>query len=270
MPTLVRCPSCERKLRIPDTLLGKRVKCPTCGTTFAGEEEQPAGNGVPARREDEAPEGPRSPRPARKPRRASAEETSCPACAEPVPAGTDRCPACGTDLTEKDRQERDERDEEDDHPRRRRRRQMRRDALPHRGGLLLTLGILSICASPVVVCCGVFGVVPAAAGLVLGILAWAIGRADLAKMDAGTMDDEGRGSTQGGMICGIIGTVLNALGVVVAIGLLVFVIGMSAASNQRPFPAPGPAAGPRRNFSVDRFPLRLQDHLPRAAELRGP
>ena len=31
---LVSCPECKRKLRVPDELIGKLVKCPTCGQTF--------------------------------------------------------------------------------------------------------------------------------------------------------------------------------------------------------------------------------------------
>src|SRR6516162_2882391 len=34
MATIVDCPSCQRKLRVPDDLLGKKVKCPTCSGTF--------------------------------------------------------------------------------------------------------------------------------------------------------------------------------------------------------------------------------------------
>src|SRR5215475_8208309 len=34
MSTIVDCPSCNRKLRVPDELLGKKVKCPTCSGTF--------------------------------------------------------------------------------------------------------------------------------------------------------------------------------------------------------------------------------------------
>lgn len=34
MPIVVDCSSCHRKLRIPDELLGKLVKCPTCNMTF--------------------------------------------------------------------------------------------------------------------------------------------------------------------------------------------------------------------------------------------
>ena len=63
---------------------------------------------------------------------------------------------------------------------------------PHRGTLILILGILGI------FCCG----------FSLGIPALIMGSADLKEMDAGTMDPAGRGSTNGGKICGIIGLVL--------------------------------------------------------------
>jgi hypothetical protein len=61
---------------------------------------------------------------------------------------------------------------------------------PHRGGLILTLGILSV------VICGL-----------LGPFAWAMGRADLEKMRQGQMDKSGWGVTQAGYILGIVGTV---------------------------------------------------------------
>ncbi|HTU18653.1 MAG TPA: zinc-ribbon domain-containing protein [Gemmataceae bacterium] len=41
MPEQVRCPSCSATLRVPDTLLGKNVKCPKCQTTFVAETEAP-------------------------------------------------------------------------------------------------------------------------------------------------------------------------------------------------------------------------------------
>src|SRR5262249_20873481 len=34
MPEFVRCPRCERQLKVPDELIGKNVKCPTCGENF--------------------------------------------------------------------------------------------------------------------------------------------------------------------------------------------------------------------------------------------
>jgi predicted Zn finger-like uncharacterized protein len=42
MPVIVDCPSCGRQLRVPDSLIGKRVKCTGCETTFTA-----AGEGVP-------------------------------------------------------------------------------------------------------------------------------------------------------------------------------------------------------------------------------
>jgi predicted Zn finger-like uncharacterized protein len=40
MPEQVHCPSCSAPLRVPDTLLGKSVKCPKCQTTFLAEPEE--------------------------------------------------------------------------------------------------------------------------------------------------------------------------------------------------------------------------------------
>lgn len=91
------------------------------------------------------------------------------------------------------------------------------DELPHRGGVVLTMGIVSI----VLACATVAFCVPALIGLPLGILAWVWGRKDLRRMEQGLMDPEGRGTTQGGFICGIIGTVLNALLLMLFVGYLV-------------------------------------------------
>ena len=37
MSDIIQCPQCDRKLRVPESLRGKAVKCPTCGATFAAE-----------------------------------------------------------------------------------------------------------------------------------------------------------------------------------------------------------------------------------------
>src|SRR6202008_3204602 len=80
-------------------------------------------------------------------------------------------------------------DEDDDRPRRRRsrydgdddyddedddRRRRRRDLLPHRGGAVLTLGIVGL----------VLTVMPAVplAGLICAIIAWVMGSTDLGEM----------------------------------------------------------------------------------------
>tara|TARA_Y100000589_G_C26990527_1_gene562428 strand:- start:140 stop:337 length:198 start_codon:yes stop_codon:yes gene_type:complete len=62
-----------------------------------------------------------------------------------------------------------------------------------------------------VFCCGIFTAIPAII----------MGSADLKAMDAGTMDPAGRGNTNAGKICGIIGCVLSVLGIVVQIILAV-------------------------------------------------
>ncbi len=76
---------------------------------------------------------------------------------------------------------------------------------PHRGTLILILGRLGI------LCCGIFTAIPAII----------MGSGDLKAMDAGTMDPAGRGNTNAGKICGIIGCVLTVLGIVVQIILVV-------------------------------------------------
>src|SRR5947208_16025797 len=42
MPILIQCTSCLRKLRVQDHLLGKTVKCPSCGVKFVA---QPSAEG---------------------------------------------------------------------------------------------------------------------------------------------------------------------------------------------------------------------------------
>jgi hypothetical protein len=66
----------------------------------------------------------------------------------------------------------------------------RRDLLPHRGGMILALGILGLAVCPI-----------------LGPIAWVMGNGDMAEIRNGRMDPEGEGLTQAGKICGIIGTV---------------------------------------------------------------
>ncbi len=65
---------------------------------------------------------------------------------------------------------------------------------PHRGAVVLTLGIL--------------GIVPC---FICGIIAWVMGNNDIREMDAGAMDPAGRGMTQAGKICGIIGVILQCI-----------------------------------------------------------
>lgn len=82
---------------------------------------------------------------------------------------------------------------------------------PGRGGLVLTLGILSL-----VICA------------LLGPFAWMMGKDDLRKMESGRMDDRDQGITKAGMICGIIGTVILGLSV---LAILFTILGGGAAAS---------------------------------------
>lgn len=54
MPEIIRCPQCERKLKVPEHLLGKAVKCPTCGDTFTASLNQGPGVSTAVADEDAA------------------------------------------------------------------------------------------------------------------------------------------------------------------------------------------------------------------------
>ena len=80
---------------------------------------------------------------------------------------------------------------------------------PHRGVIILVLGIISLMFA------------------VTAPFAWIMGRGDLAEMDAGRMDPEGRSITQVGTIIGMIVTIIFILSVVAWI--LFFALFASAA-----------------------------------------
>ena len=82
---------------------------------------------------------------------------------------------------------------------------------PHRGTLILVLGILGL-----LVC------------QLLGIAAWVMGKQDLAEMDAGVMDPEGRQLTNIGKILGIISVVLMVIGLLFFVLTLVLAGGAAA------------------------------------------
>lgn len=52
MPVVTRCPECSRQLRVPDDLLGKKVRCPGCKVVFtaaAAEDDAPGDEAPPPR-----------------------------------------------------------------------------------------------------------------------------------------------------------------------------------------------------------------------------
>lgn len=270
MSTLIDCPSCRRKLRVPNDFLGKNVRCPTCGETFRAPEAASPAAAPPAAPEPAAPspaapsplltvplkleldDDPPAPQPAAatppEPAR-RAEEAPPRRKRRPEPEEDDRgderrrgrarrrrdfepCPRCGDDIR---------RgavvcpycglDLEVQGDGYTRQRPVRRDAEPHRGGTVQVLGIVSLVLS-------VIWLFPL--GIPLGIAAWVMGRRDLKKMDEGTMDPNGRKKTRDGWLCGLIGTCLNSLFALLFVGIIVMAV-IADSGPSRPPPARPPA-----------------------------
>jgi hypothetical protein len=177
MAEIISCPSCQRKLQVPETLAGQDVQCPTCGATFVA---RIGGGPPPLSRESQVP--PASDRWEGGDRPEAGGPAPERANDEPRPYD-ERRPA-------RDRREYfGDHDDRGDYPQRR-----RRDLVPHRGALILTLGILGFVVLPL-----------------LCPVAWILGNSDMAEIRAGRMDPEGEGLTQAGRVCGIIGTVIYGL-----------------------------------------------------------
>jgi len=80
--------------------------------------------------------------------------------------------------------------------------------VPHRATTVLILGVVSIMVCPFI------SVVP-----------WVMGKKDLAAMDAGMMDPEGREFTNAGRILGMVGVILMVFGTI----FYAAIIGLSVA-----------------------------------------
>jgi hypothetical protein len=205
MPEIIHCPSCNRRLRLPDNLQNQPVQCPTCGQTFTA---TATGASAP----DPGPESARPSPPAGEgyglqpeatdPSAVRGERVACPACGASNAVEEEHCLRCGAELAEEEEEEDDEDEEGDQEKTWQYGYGVRRDAEPHRGPLILTLAIISLAMVG-------FSCFPV--GLPLGICAWSLGQSDLARMERRQMDVRGRSLTHAAWICGIIGTVLNCL-----------------------------------------------------------
>jgi hypothetical protein len=230
MAIVCECPSCGKKLKIPDDLVGRTVRCSDCAGTFVAEM-------------------PRSPAPPPAPRRD---------------------------------------DEFDERPSRRRAPTYDTGGLlPHRGVITLIFGIIALVTAllsggavlgggaagavtggiGLVVAGG--GIIFNVLGLVFGILSWVWGSRDLALMKAGVMDPTGHGMTMGGYVCGIIGTIMNALALIfTCIASVLVMLGMAAIAgtfccffSAAAKSMPPPNSPPPRRFEIGST-LQVQDYLP--------
>lgn len=164
MPIEMRCTGCGQTLRVGDEHAGKKARCPACGTIA---EVPSSGEVAPSAGEPSSPfSGGAS----------SAAEVN-PFADRPEPPANPYSPAVPTIGPNTFRR-------------------------PHRGGLILTFGIIGI------LCCMPFG-----------IAAWVMGASDLSEIRAGRMDPSGEGTTRIGMILGIVSVGLAILWVLINIGL---------------------------------------------------
>jgi predicted Zn finger-like uncharacterized protein len=213
---------------------------------------------LPPQEGDPVPPPRAKPEPEPPPRRSppSGERTGttlkeCPGCGKFISKEARRCYHCGERFGRPDKdgewERRVDRDRDRDFDRGPRRRpRFRRDTVPHRGGLILGLGIASLalllmssgCSAPL--------------SVVLGLMAWFMGQADLRQIKANEMDPEGEGITQGGWICGIIGTILSGLIILGCGGFIGFAM-WAGSQNARPTK---PKFGPRPNFNQPIPPRR--------------
>lgn len=212
MAVKVACPNCAVTLNIPENFLGKKVRCASCSTVFEAKSDEPA----PAA---DSPTEIVSERPADLP------------APPPTPPSLSFPPEDAPPRRD-DREPREDRWGDDDGGRRRRRSERRRDLEPHRGGMLLTMGIISIILGVIGLsgwCCCIMDVFPAA-GVALGLTAWLMGQGDLKKIDSGDMDPDGRANVNTGYVCGIVGTALSAFGILCSIGWMIISLLLQAGS----------------------------------------
>lgn len=223
MAELIACPDCKKHLQVPEDLLGKTVQCPECKHTFTA-----ALPGAPESVTQTVPSKPAGPAEwdkkissATGKRRKGNDENDT------------REDGDGYSVEKRDEDDDDDdRDHDDDEPRRRRRRRRSSSGgyyAPHRGGLILAFGIIALVGHAVV----------PLAPFIFGILAWVMGNADMAEIQAGRMDPEGEGMTQAGRIMGMIATIIGLIGLVAGCGLgacwflaVMGMIGAGAAANQ--------------------------------------
>ena len=176
MAEIIKCPECGRTLQVPETFFGQKVQCPECAHQFVAD---PYAQNVQSTPPSTAPAAP--------------------------PAETD-----ADDRPRSRRREYDSSYDDDfDDDIATRRPSRRHSGYPHRGGLILTLGLIALIG-------GMSIYLP----FVIGPIAWLMGNSDLAEIHAGRMDPSGEGLVQAGRILGIISTVFLILGVVIVCGFV--------------------------------------------------
>jgi hypothetical protein len=166
----IACPNCQQPLHVPENLFGQTVQCPDCQHLFQ------------ANRTDSAVYAGSAPA-------AQTQVTTEPFSRDKLESEEVRSEE-GENIPRRRRYEEDDDDDDDDY---RTLRWGSRFTEPHRAGMIMTMGILSIFIVP----------------LVFGTIAWVMGNADLKKMEEGRMDPTGKSQTYTGRTIGMVMVILN-------------------------------------------------------------
>lgn len=199
MPELVACSSCGCRVQVSEAQLGRRTRCIACGISFVaevGKHEAPAATIEahyplqPLIEELSPPQPPTSQKGLARHR-----IPLCPGCHRPVGWEMLACPHCGHlfDPLDVERQMEG---------------QLRKDGDLHRGGVIDTLGSISLALGAMAFC--LFGVGTVVA-LATGIPAVVMANHDLHKMRTGLVDPAGRLATEHGRNKAVVGIVLGLL-----------------------------------------------------------
>lgn len=233
MHVILECTSCGRKLKVPDTLIGRKVKCTDCAHTFTAEKPQ----GQPPPRPQEIEQRQESRRDERddhddddeRPLRRSSRRRS--------------------------------RGDYDSH----------RGGMVMAFGIISIVAIFVSGGAFFAV--GPFAGMGSIFGLIFGIMAWVMGGKDMREINSRRMDPDGRGLTQAGYYMGIIGTILHLLAMLCSCGVFLAGLAFFAAmfKNMPPGGVPPGPPGPRGPNRFEAPPpvrlhlgqsLRLQDYFP--------
>jgi hypothetical protein len=204
MVHFVACPVCGGKISLPESGRETVVRC-GCGHAFPARIEESTPNGAdkqPRRTKKEK-------KPAWQPRGVLPH---CPKCRRQVSWTDPQCPYCGEEFAD-----------EADHPERllgRKPGRLRRDAQPHRGPLLAHLGNITLLLSWVG-CCTV-GVTSLVA-FPLALVTITLTSLDLARMERGELDPEGKDLTRAARGSAVSGLLIGLL--VVAMFVVVWILG---------------------------------------------
>lgn len=193
---IILCVSCNHRLNVPEVMAGRQFNCPKCKAT----QTAPLASAQASESEYQIPTYAEPPPPIQRSKPTQNLKT-CPNCGESVLVTASKCKHCKEWIGEED-----EGSDDQDYSRPSA-GNSRRYVEPHRGGTILTLGILSL-----IICAP------------LGVFAWSMGGSDLSKMRMDRMDRSGEGSTRAGYVCGIIGSIFFFGGCAISIGFWLLVV----------------------------------------------